>query len=352
MSWQDYVRDVEPYVAGYQPKEKDIIKLNTNENPYPPSPKVKQLLETMTIDKLRLYPSSDAYLLQEQLAKYHKIDKERIFIGNGSDEVLALAFLTFFNGNKPILFPEITYSFYEVYCKLYNIPYKKVLMNDDLSIDTSGFLEENNGIIFANPNAPTSIQLDGNDIITILEKNRDSLVIVDEAYVDFGAKSCMSLLDTYNNLLVIQTFSKSRALAGSRLGMAYGSKEMISKMQDVKNSFNSYPIDTVNHLIGVESVKDDEYFKDKISKVVKTRENTTKALQEIGFIVLPSYANFVFVKHNVVQAIDLYNYLVSKNIYVRHFNKEKIDNYLRISIGTDNDMEVLVETIKKYIQNG
>ncbi len=352
MSWQNYVREVDPYVAGYQPKQSNIIKLNTNENPYPPSPEVKKLLQNFSTERLRLYPNSDANQLQDALASSHGLKSEQVFIGNGSDEVLALAFLTFFNGKSPILFPEITYSFYEVYCKLYNIPYNKIKMNDDLTIDYKSMFQENNGIIFANPNAPTSLQMPLEIIEEIISRNKDSLVIIDEAYIDFGGTSCLPLLNKYDNILIIQTFSKSRALAGCRLGMAYGSVEMISKMQDVKNSFNSYPIDTISHLIGVASVKDDLYFKKNIQQVIKTRDYATNALKELGFVVLDSKTNFLFVSHQSMKAIDIYNYLVEKNIYVRHFSKAKIDNYLRISIGTDIEMTTLIEAITEYKNNG
>ena len=258
MSWQDKLRKVEPYVAGEQPKIVNMIKLNTNENPYGPSDKIKNVIKEIDIDKLRLYPNSDAADLRIALAKYYGLDENQVFIGNGSDEVLALSFITFFNGNEPVLFPDITYSFYPVYCDLYQMDYQLIRLDDEFKINVNDFIRPNSGIIFPNPNAPTGVLVDLEFIETVLKNNPDSIVVVDEAYIDFGGISCVPLINKYDNLIVVQTFSKSRSLAGIRLGVALGSKEAISHLYDVKNSFNSYPIDYITQQIALASILDDQ----------------------------------------------------------------------------------------------
>ena len=349
MSWQDKLRKVEPYVAGEQPKIVNMIKLNTNENPYGPSPKVKDVLNSLEIDNLRLYPNSDAQDLRMALANYYGLDEEQVFLGNGSDEVLALTFLTFFNGTDPILFPDITYSFYPVYCGLYQMDYQLVKLDDDFKININDFKQPNSGIIFPNPNAPTGLLVDLEFIETVLKNNPDSIVVVDEAYIDFGGTSCVPLINKYDNLIVTQTYSKSRSLAGVRLGIALGNKEAIKHLYDVKNSFNSYPVDYIAQQVCLASILDDQDTKAKCAKVIKTREMTKARLKELGFIVPDSFANFVFVKHPDVDGQALFMAMRQAGIIVRHWNKERIDQYLRISIGTDEEMGAMLDFLEDYL---
>lgn len=350
MSWQEKLRQVEPYVAGEQPQIQNMIKLNTNENPYGPSEKVKAALEQIDLSKLRLYPNSDATQLRHALAKYHGLKDEQVFLGNGSDEVLALSFLTFFNGQDPVLFPNITYSFYPVYCDLYQMSYKEIALDEDFMLHVEDFQQPNAGIIFPNPNAPTGLLLGIDEIEKILKFNSDSVVIVDEAYIDFGGQSCVPLIDRYDNLVVIQTFSKSRSFAGARLGVALGSVEAISRLYDVKNSFNSYPIDYITQQLALASVLDSQDMKNKCQKIIETREKTKVRLQELGFIVPDSYANFVFVRHPELDGQQLFLALRKQGIIVRHWNKPLIDQYLRITIGTDEEMECLLQFLENYIK--
>lgn len=348
MSWEKYVRRVEPYVPGEQPKSRRVIKLNTNECPYPPSPKVKRALRKIDNRKLRLYPDPQAEELVEALAKYHDVKNEQVFVGIGSDDVLAMAFLTFFNSKKPILFPDITYSFYDVWADLYKIPYETIALNDKFEINTKDYERENGGIVIANPNAPTGLMTPVSEIEKIIKANKDVVVIVDEAYVDFGGESCVPLVDKYDNLLVVQTFSKSRAMAGMRIGFAIGSKKLIKYMLDAKFSFNSYTMNLPALELGVASVKDDKYFKATVQKVVQTREWTKVQLKELGFSFPDSKTNFIFAKHREVSAKELFEMLKKEKIYVRYFNKPRIDNYLRISIGTDAEMQKLIECLANY----
>lgn len=351
MSWQEKLRQVEPYVAGEQPKIVNMIKLNTNENPYGPSEKVKEVLKEIDIDKLRLYPNSDAVELKQALANYYQLDEDQVFLGNGSDEVLALTFLTFFNGKDPILFPDITYSFYPVYCNLYQMDYQLVKLNDNFEINLQDFMQPNSGIIFPNPNAPTGVLVSVDFIETVVKNNPDSIVVVDEAYIDFGGTSCVPLINKYDNLVVIQTYSKSRSLAGIRLGIALGSKEAIRHLYDVKNSFNSYPVDYIAQQVCLASILDDQDTKQKCAKVIKTRERVKQELKQLGFVVLDSYANFVFVKHPQVAGEQLFLALRQSGIIVRHWNRERIDQFLRISIGTDEQMDRLITFLKTYLNN-
>lgn len=350
MSWQDKLRPVEPYVAGEQPKIVDMIKLNTNENPYGPSETIKEVLKNIDIDKLRLYPSSDADDLKKALANYYHLNEDQVFLGNGSDEVLALTFLTFFNGTDPVLFPDITYSFYPVYCDLYQMKYQQIPLDADFKINLAAFNQPNSGIIFPNPNAPTGLLVDLEFIETILQNNQDSIVVIDEAYIDFGGTSCVPLINKYDNLIVTQTYSKSRSLAGIRLGIALGSKEAIKHLYDVKNSFNSYPIDYLAQQVCLASILDDQDTKTKCAKVIKTREWVKEELKQLGFIVPDSYANFVFVKHPDIPGEELFLALRKVGIIVRHWNQPRIEEYLRISIGTDEQMKRLISFLKKYLQ--
>lgn len=349
MSWRDHLRQVEPYVAGEQPKMRNLVKLNTNENPYGPGEKVKAAIRDFDSEVLNLYPNPDAETLRHQLAMYHGLADDQVYLGNGSDAVLAIIFLTCFNSSKKLLFPDITYSFYPVYCELYGIDYETIPLKDDFTIDIRDYMKDNGGIIFPNPNAPTGAALSKAQIEEILKHNQNSVVVIDEAYVDFGAESVMRLIDTYENLLVVHTFSKFRSLAGIRLGAAFGQKELISHLYDVKNSFNSYPIDALAQKIGEASIQDSAYIKANAQKVIATREKTCEALKALGFTMPDSSANFIFVTHESVRADVLFKALRERHIIVRYFNKPRIDNYLRITIGTPEQMEVLIEALKEIL---
>ncbi len=347
--WSEKILNLVPYTPGEQPKISDLIKLNTNENPYPPSPKVQQLLNHFDINKLSRYPDPASSALNAAIASYYKVGNKNVFIGNGSDEVLAHAFMAFFRQQRPILMPDISYSFYSVYCDLYNIQATLVPINDDFSISLRHYKDDNGGIIFANPNAPTGHALNIEEIEKLLIINTQSLVIVDEAYVDFGAESAISLTKKYDNCLVIQTFSKSRALAGLRIGFAIGNENLIEALERVKNSFNSYPLDMLAEAAAVGAIEDDPYFKQTLGKVINTREWTRLALEALDFEVIPSKTNFLLVSHNDKKAPAIMSFLRENKIIVRHFSKLKISNHLRISIGTQPQMELLIKTLKKFI---
>jgi len=349
MSWQDKLRKVEPYVAGEQPKIQNLIKLNTNENPYDPGVKVKEAIQNFHSSKLSLYPNPDADDLKHALAKYYGLQDHQIFIGNGSDEVLALTFLTCFNGQEPLLFPDISYSFYPVYCDLYGIPFEIQPLDQDFQIVKEDYYKPNSGIIFPNPNAPTGCLVSLDFIEDILKHNTESVVVIDEAYIDFGGESAVVLLEKYPNLLIIQTFSKFRSLAGIRLGVALGNQELISKLYDVKNSFNSYPIDSLAQAIGKASVEDSEYIKDNAKKIIETREWTKNELKKLGFVMPDSYSNFIFASHPQYDGEKLFLELRKRGILVRYFHKPRIDQYLRITIGTQQQMEKLVDELKDIL---
>ena len=351
-NWEENVRKVVPYVPGEQPKEKNLIKLNTNENPYSPSPKVEQALREMNIDCMRLYPDPTAHLLVKAIADFYHLEEEQVFVGVGSDDVLAMVFMTFFNSPKPILFPDITYSFYDVWADMLRIPYERISLKEDFTIDPEDYFRENGGIIFPNPNAPTGVELPLAQIEKIIQANPDVIVVVDEAYVDFGAESALSLIDKYDNLLVVQTFSKSRGMAGMRIGYAMGDPVLIKYLNDVKYSFNSYTMDQTTIALGKAAVEDKEYFEDTVNKVVKTREWTKKELSRLGFTFGDSKANFIFASHKECPARELFAALRKANIIVRYFDKPRIDNYLRITIGTQEEMETLVEFLETYLSKG
>lgn len=348
-SWRDNVRKVVPYVPGEQPKVKDVIKLNTNENPYPPSKKVKDALQDAKYKQLRKYPDPSCQQLVEKLADTYKVEKEQIFVGVGSDDVLAMSFMTFFCSQKPVLFPDVTYSFYDVWADLYKIPYERVPLDENFQLKAEDYCRENGGIIFPNPNAPTGLAISTGEIEKILSANPDSVVIVDEAYVDFGTESALPLLEKYENLLVVQTFSKSRSLAGIRIGFAIGSKELISYLWAARNSFNSYTLNGVATAVGTAALEDDSYFKECCQKIIKTREEAKKRFKKLGFQFGDSAANFIFVKHEKVAADILFQELREKNIFVRHFNGDRTKDYLRVTIGTDEEMEKLFEYLEKRL---
>ncbi len=343
--WSTFVSGLDPYVPGEQPKDPGLTKLNTNENPYPPSPKVLEVLQQDTVDLLRLYPDPASLGLKSALSSLHGVSEDQVFVGNGSDEVLALAFMAFFKQDKPLLFPDITYGFYKAYCRLFEIDAVEVPLADDFSIDFAGYEQANGGVIFPNPNAPTSLLKPLAEIEALLRKNRESVVIVDEAYIDFGGESAIALLDRYPNLLVVQTLSKSRSLAGIRVGFALGSAGLIEGMERVKNSFNSYPVDRMAEAAAIASVEDNDYFEACRAKVIATREWTAEKLRELGFEVLPSMTNFLFVKPAGVDAADIFKGLRERKFLVRYFQKPRIDGYLRITIGTDEEMQALLEAL-------
>lgn len=350
MSWEANVRKVEPYVAGEQPKDHNIIKLNTNECPYPPAPGVAKRAEEMNCGDLRLYPDMNAEKLVNSLSEYYHVDPAKIFVGVGSDDVLAMSFMTFFNSDKPILFPDITYSFYDVWAELYRIPYKTCALTDDFHMKKEDYMVPNGGVIFPNPNAPTGVLESVDMIEEIIRENRDVVVIIDEAYVDFGGESVLPLIDKYDNLLVVQTFSKSRALAGMRIGFAMGSEKLIGYLKDAKFSFNSYTLNMPAIEMGVEAVKDDVYFKKTVNRIIATRERVKGELKELGFDFTDSKSNFLFATHKTVPAGELFRVLKENGIYVRYWNKKRIDNRLRITIGTDEQMDRLISFLKEYLK--
>ena len=347
--WETYVRKVEPYVPGEQPKHK-VIKLNTNENPYPPSPKVQKIIDGFDAQQLRLYPDPEVSELIAAIAKNKGLDKEQVFVGVGSDDVLAMSFLTFFGSEQPILFPDITYSFYDVWAELFRIPYEQIPLQKDFRICVDDYKRKNGGIVIPNPNAPTGIAESLDAIEEIIAANPDSVVIIDEAYVDFGTKSAQELLKTYENLLVVQTFSKSRSLAGSRIGYAMGSKKLIAYLNDCKYSFNSYTMDRLTIQVGKASMEDEPYFTEQVRRIIDTREWAKEQLKKLGFDFPDSKANFIFARHKQRAAEDIFAALKQRNIYVRYFKKPPIDNYLRITIGTKEEMEQLMNALQEILQ--
>ena len=347
--WETYVRKVEPYVPGEQPKHK-VIKLNTNENPYPPSPKVQKIIDGFDVQQLRLYPDPEVLELIAAIAKNKGLDKEQVFVGVGSDDVLAMSFLTFFGSEQPILFPDITYSFYDVWAELFRIPYEQIPLQEDFRICVDDYKRKNGGIVIPNPNAPTGIAESLDVIEEIIAANPDSVVIIDEAYVDFGTKSAQELLKTYENLLVVQTFSKSRSLAGSRIGYAMGSKKLIAYLNDCKYSFNSYTMDRLTIQVGKASMEDEPYFTEQVHRIIETREWTKEQLKKLGFDFPDSKANFIFARHKEIAAEDIFAALKQRDIYVRYFKKPRIDNYLRITIGTKEEMEQLMNALQEILQ--
>lgn len=349
--WKDNLRKITPYVPGEQSKEQNIVKINANENPYPPSPKVVEAIRDFDYDRLRFYPDANANALKQALADYYGVNKENIFLGNGSDDVIAIAFQSFFNSDKPIAYPDLTYSFYPVWCELFNIPYRNYPVDDDFRINPEDYREENGGVVIPNPNAPTSIG-EGLDFVEkIMQYNKDSVVIIDEAYVDFGGVSSVGLTKKYENLLITGTFSKSRSLAGMRIGFAVGNAELIAVMEAVKNSYNSYTVDSLSIAAGVASIKDNEYFKQTCNKITATRQRVTDEMRSLGFKVLDSSANFIFATHDELSMKDMFEYLKTKKVYIRYFSVKRIENYVRISIGTDEEMDIFLKELKEYVGN-
>ena len=350
MKWEENVRKVVPYVAGEQPNRPNMIKLNTNECPYPPAPGVRKAAENMESAALRLYPNSNAQPLVDELAAYYGVKPEQVFVGVGSDDVLSMAFLTFFNSGKPILFPDVTYSFYDVWADLYRIPYHTCALDENWHMNPEDYKQPNGGVIFPNPNAPTGVEESQAMIEEILQANPDVVVIVDEAYVDFGGTSALPLLKKYENLLVVQTFSKSRAMAGMRIGFCIGNEKLIHYLNDVKFSFNSYTMDRTTIAAGVASMEDKAYFEECCHKIITTREWTKAELRKLGFSFQDSRSNFIFATHESCPAKELFAALREKHIYVRYFPKPRIDNYLRITIGTDAEMDEFLSEVEKYLK--
>lgn len=343
------IRVAEPYVPGEQPQHK-VIKLNTNENPYPPAPEVEHALHMMEGECLRLYPDPSAEALITALAEYHDVKEEQIFVGVGSDDVLAMCFLTFFNSGKPVLFPDITYSFYKVWAELYRIPYECPKLDEDFKINSQDYYKENGGVIFPNPNAPTAIYEDLDFVEDILLHNQEVIVIVDEAYIDFAGKSALELTEKYDNLIVVRTFSKSRSMAGMRIGYAVGNPALIGCLNNVKYSVNSYTMNQAALVSGVESVKADAYFHETVNKIIETREWAKVRLTELGFVFPDSKANFIFAKHPDYDAKMLFEKLKQHNIYVRYWGSDRIEQYLRITIGTREEMEQLFDVLEKCME--
>ncbi|TRZ90926.1 MAG: histidinol-phosphate transaminase [Rhodocyclaceae bacterium] len=349
--WSDVVKGLKPYVPGEQPKLANLVKLNTNENPYGPSPRALQAIREATDESLKLYPDPNAGQLKITIAEYHGIDARNVFVGNGSDEVLAHIFLGLLKQARPILFPDITYSFYPVYCGLYQVAFETIPLADDFSIRVSDYARPNGGIIFPNPNAPTGCLVPLAEIETLLQANPDSVVVIDEAYVDFGGESAIPLIARYPNLLVVQTLSKSRSLAGLRVGFAVGHVELIEALERVKNSFNSYPLDRLAIAGAVAAYEDREYFEKTCRAVIASREKLLKELKMLGFEVLPSAANFIFVRHQQHDAQESALALRQRSIIVRHFKLPRIEQFLRITVGTDEQCSALVAALKEILSS-
>ncbi|MCG8427476.1 MAG: histidinol-phosphate transaminase [Chromatiales bacterium] len=347
--WSPIVEQLSPYVPGEQPQIENLVKLNTNEHPYGPSPKVIEAIRGELGDGLRLYPDPTAEKLRQTVADYYGLKLEQVFAGNGSDEVLAHTFFALFQQSRPLLFPDITYSFYPVYCRLYGIEYKAIPLAEDFSLQVDDYRHANGGIIFPNPNAPTGRLLPLSEIERLLRMNTESVVVVDEAYIDFGGESAAALVDGYPNLLVIQTLSKSRALAGLRIGVALGDADLIAGLVRVKDSFNSYPMDRLAIAATVAAFEDDDYFREMNGRVIASREKLAIDLQKMGFDVVPSSANFVFARHPQHDAAELAAALRQKGVIVRYFNKPRIDQHLRITIGTPEQNQRLVDALNTIL---
>lgn len=349
--WSRGIADLETYVPGEQPRNAEYVKLNTNENPYPPSPRVLDAIKNAVDERLRLYPDPSCELLRETIAEYHGLARDEVFVGNGSDEILAFAFPAFLDHVEPCLFPDITYSFYPVFARFFRLKFERVPVSEDFSIPTARFEKPNGGIVLANPNAPSSLALPLSEIRRILDYNRsiDRVAIIDEAYVDFGAQSAIGLVPEYPNLLVIQTFSKSRSLAGLRVGFALGQADLIEGLERVKSSINSYTLDRLALAGAIEAMRDEEHFRATTEMIMATRGRVSRDLSSLGFSVLDSSANFLFISHPKVRADDLDRALKQERVLVRYFDKPRIDNHLRVSIGTDEEMAILLTALERIL---
>ena len=338
---------LEAYTPGEQPQDRTYIKLNTNESPYAPSKGVRKAMDSKRVDALRLYCDPNATLLKEELAKLYKKKPSEIFVSNGSDDILNFAFLAF--GADGILFPDISYGFYEVFANLHGLPFEKVALKKDFTIDISDYCGQNKMVVIANPNAPTGIALPVKKIEKILKANPNHVVLIDEAYVDFGGESCADLIEEYPNLLCVQTFSKSRSMAGARLGFAIGSEELIADLEKIKYSTNPYNVNSLTQAAGVAAVQENGYYMRNCRKIIKSRQYTKRELEKLGFVVLPSKANFLFAKTEKMDGGELYLRLKEKGVLVRHFQKERIKNYNRITIGSQKEMEAFIDAVKEIL---
>jgi len=343
--WSKLIKRLTPYVPGEQPQQAQLIKLNTNESPYDPSPAVLEAIAAVSASQLRMYPEPESEGLRRAFADINQLQPEQVFLGNGSDEVLAHVFQALLSHDKPVCFPDVSYSFYPVWCELYSLAHELVPLAEDFCVDINAFPEGNGGIIIPNPNAPTGILLALNEVRELLEINCESVVVIDEAYIDFGGESAVGLIDQYDNLLVVQTVSKSRALAGLRVGVAMGHRDLIEGLERLKNSFNSYPLDVLAQTAALASLQDVTYFEETCAKVVASREKLTSELEAMGFVVLPSMANFIFATHPDSGAKGLFKGLRERNILVRYFDKPRISDYIRISIGTDEQCSAVVAAL-------
>jgi histidinol-phosphate aminotransferase len=348
--WSSIIRELKPYVPGEQPRQEKLVKLNTNENPYPPSPRVLEVIRERADETLRLYPDPNCEALKTAVADYFGLENRQVFVGNGSDEILALAFLTFFKQSQPLLFPDITYSFYEVYCDIFQIPHNRIPLTDTFDISLTAYETVNGGIIFPNPNAPTGKPVSLRSIEALLRNNTETVVVIDEAYIDFGGDTAVPLISEFPNLLVVQTLSKSRSLAGLRVGMAMGDGALIEGLERAKNSFNSYPLDRLALAGAVAAMQDDVYFQQTRRQVMETRERTVLELEKMGFSIFPSKANFIFIRHEKADAGELFRQLREKGVLVRHFDKPRINEYLRVTIGTPSDMNTFAATLKQILK--
>jgi len=347
--WSDVVELLTPYVPGEQPRESGLIKLNTNECPYPPSPRVLEAIGGIGADELRLYPDPESVALRQAIARRNALAIDQVFVGNGSDEVIALAFMALLKHEHAVCFPDVSYSFYPVWSELFGIDYSAVPVAEDFTIDPADYPVVNGGIVIPNPNAPTGLAMDLAVLRTLLDRSSGSVVLIDEAYVDFGAESAVSLVDEYENLLVVQTLSKSRALAGMRVGFAMGNRSLIEALVRVKNSFNSYPLDRVAQRAALAAIEDDNYFLDACRRVMDSRELLCAEMTRLGFAVLPSRANFLLATHPQHAARDLFAGLRNLGIIVRHFDKPRIDNYLRITIGSEEAIQALLRALRDLL---
>jgi len=347
--WSPFVKQLVPYVAGEQPKMNRLVKLNTNENPYGPSPKALAAMQAQINDDLRLYPDPNGEVLKQAIADYYQVSPKQVFVGNGSDEVLAHAYHAFFQQDKPLLFPDISYSFYPVYCGLYRVEPKPIALNAQFQINLADYQQENGGIIFPNPNAPTGCLLGLTEIEALLQQNTETVVLVDEAYIDFGGESAVALVDKYPNLLVTQTLSKSRALAGMRVGLAIGHPQLIEGLERIKDSFNSYPLDRVALAGAAAAFADRDYFEQSCAKIIASREQLTEQLVSLGFEVLPSAANFVFARHPQQDAAQLSAQLREQGVIVRHFTQPRIAQFLRITVGANEQNKALVDALTELL---
>ena len=350
--WKDNLTKLVPYEAGEQLDGSDVIKLNANENPYPPSPEVEKILKDFNYEKLNKYPPLGTTVLDKAVTRHHGVGTENVICGNGSDEIFAMCYKAFFNSDKPVLFPDITYSFYPVWCSFFDIKFKTVSVSREFGIDVDDYINaENGGIIIPNPNAPTGIELGMESIEKLVKRNTSSVVIIDEAYSDFGDASAVQLTKKYDNLLITKTMSKARSLAGQRVGYAVGSEELIKALGAAMYSFNGYPLSTISIMVAEASVRDQKYFYRTIDRIRDTREKTGDSLMKMGFRLTDSHTNFLFVTHEKIDASDLQKHLQKQKILVRHFDQDRIDDYLRVSVGTDEQMKKFLDEIRKYMED-